>query len=63
MSFKLEGSFHSIKMNDNWQAELHRKWPSPPLPRLPLLPLKVDFQCRVIFTCVRAYVGKIYVRK
>ena len=26
----------------------------PPPPPLPLLPLKVDFQCRVIFTCVCA---------
>ena len=39
---------------------LTRTLPPPPLP---LLPLKVDFQCPVIFTCVRAYVGKIYVRK
>ena len=33
------------------------------LPPLPLLPLKVDFRCRVVFTCVRAYVRKIYVCK
>ena len=25
--------------------------------------LRVDFQCGIIFTCVRAYVRKIYIRK